>query len=76
MDPVCLSWTTSTGSSELHPAHPDYPNPSVGIVTARLMELKLEKGRWRSRGGLPVISMLRVSQELLGMAPPSGIPWP
>ncbi|KAH9053859.1 hypothetical protein EDB87DRAFT_1676684 [Lactarius vividus] len=41
------SRTMSTTSSEKHPARPDSPSPSVGIVAARLMELEPEKDRWR-----------------------------
>ena len=44
---MSLSRTMSTGSSEKHPARPDSPSPSVGIVAARLMELEPEKDRWR-----------------------------
>ncbi|KAH9057140.1 hypothetical protein EDB83DRAFT_2390413 [Lactarius deliciosus] len=43
---LSLSRTMSTGS-EKHPARPDSPSPSVGIVAARLMELEPEKDRWR-----------------------------
>ncbi|KAI9433991.1 hypothetical protein H4582DRAFT_1983834 [Lactarius indigo] len=41
------SRTMSSSSSEKHPARPDSPSPSVGIVAARLMELEPEKERWR-----------------------------
>ncbi|KAI0303402.1 hypothetical protein B0F90DRAFT_1911396 [Multifurca ochricompacta] len=41
------SGSMSTTSSEKHPARPDSPSPSVGIVAARLMELEPEKDRWR-----------------------------
>jgi protein SMG6 len=44
---LSLSCTMSTRSSEKHPARPDSPSPSVGIVAARLMELEPEKDRWR-----------------------------
>ncbi|KAI9445663.1 hypothetical protein BJY52DRAFT_1194184 [Lactarius psammicola] len=44
---MSLSCTTSTASSENHPACPDSPSPSVGIVAARLMEIEPEKDRWR-----------------------------
>ena len=44
---ISLSRTLSTTSSEKHPARPDSPTPSVGIVAARLMELEPEKDRWR-----------------------------
>jgi protein SMG6 len=37
----------STSSSEKHPAHPGSSSPRMSIVTARLMELELEKDRWR-----------------------------
>ena len=37
----------STSSSEEHIACPGSPTPSVGIIAARLMELKPEKDRWR-----------------------------
>ena len=58
---MSLTRTMSTGSSEKHPAHPDSPGPSMGIVAARLMELEPEKDRRWS-------GTLRVSRELLGMA--------
>ncbi|KAI9455599.1 hypothetical protein BJY52DRAFT_638264 [Lactarius psammicola] len=44
---MSLSRTMSTTSSEKHPARPDSPSPSVGIVAARLMEIEPEKDRWR-----------------------------
>ena len=44
---LSLSCTLSTTSSEKHPARPDSPTPSVGTITARLMELEPEKDRWR-----------------------------
>jgi protein SMG6 len=44
---LSLSHTMSTSSSEKHPARPDSPSPSVGIVAARLMELEPERDRWR-----------------------------
>jgi protein SMG6 len=44
---LSMSRTMSTSSSEKHPARPDSPSPSVGIVAARLMELEPEKDRWR-----------------------------
>ena len=37
----------STASSEKHPVHPNLQSLSVGIFTTRLMELELEKDRWR-----------------------------
>jgi len=44
---LSLSGTKSTSSNEKHPARPDSPTPSVGIVAARLMELEPERDRWR-----------------------------
>ncbi|KAI9463378.1 hypothetical protein F5148DRAFT_1313175 [Russula earlei] len=44
---ISLSHTMSTSNSEKHPARPDSPTPSVGIVAARMMELEPEKDRWR-----------------------------
>ena len=44
---ISLSYTLSTTSSENHPAHPDSPTPSVGIIAARLIELEPKKDRWQ-----------------------------
>ena len=37
----------SIRSSEKHPARPDSPGPSMGIIVAKLTELELEKDRGR-----------------------------
>ena len=37
----------STGSSVKHPARPNSPSLSMGIIAARLMELEPEKDHWQ-----------------------------
>jgi hypothetical protein len=55
----------STAASEKHPAHPHSPTPSAGIIATRLLELKLEKDRWRRVARELVRGCHRIPMELL-----------
>jgi hypothetical protein len=44
---LLLSHRMRTNSNEKHFAYPDSPTPSVGIIMARLMELKPKKDHWQ-----------------------------
>jgi hypothetical protein len=62
---LLLSSMVSTNSNEKHLACPNSPTLSMGIITARLIELEPEKV---AGGGLPVTSTLKSLLSFPGMA--------